>query len=352
MYLFKKKAVPMLGIDISVTAVKLLEISSSKDRFQVESYAVEPLPANAMSEKTINDIDAVGETISKVVRKSKTSLRNVAVAVAGSAVITKVITLPAGLSEIEMEDQMQIEADQHIPFPLEEVAMDFEVLGEDPSAPEERVEVMLAAARNDVVDGCVAAAEIGGLKVKVVDIESFAIDNSLAFQMGAQAHDGIIAVADVGSTITSFSVMENLKTIYFREQPFGGMQLTQEIQGRYGLSFEEAGIAKKRGGLPDNYEPEVLQPFKESMAQEIGRAQQFFFSSSGVSHIDQLVLAGGCASIPGVLQMVQEKVGVPTVLANPFHNMTVSSKVSMDGIIKDAPALMVACGLALRGAAT
>ena len=303
---FKKKTTPMLGIDISATAVKLLELTRSGDQLRVESYAVEALPTNAVVDKNIADLDAVGESIAKALTRSRTKLDTAAIAVAGSSVITKVITMPAGLSENDLEEQIRSEADQYIPFPLEEVSMDFQVLGEDPTTPE-RVEVMLAAARSEVVDNYAAALSVAGLTAKVVDVESFATDNALALIMGEFAQDGVVAVADIGSAVTSFSVMENLKTVYYREQPFGGMQLTQDIQRRYGLSFEEAGIAKKRGGLPDNYEPEVLDPFKESMMQQIERAQQFFFSSSNISHIDRLVMAGGCSSIPGVVQLVQKR---------------------------------------------
>jgi len=158
----------------------------------------------------------------------------------------------------------------------------------------------------------------------------------------------VIAVADVGSAATTFSVLENLKIVYSREQAFGGAQLTEDIQRRYGLSYEEAGLAKKQGGLPDNYEPEVLDPFKESMSQQISRAQQFFFSSSAITQIDHLILAGGCASIAGIAGIVETAIGISTIIANPFANMTLASRVPAQALSNDAPSLMVSCGLALR----
>jgi len=350
--LFRKKTNPLVGIDISATAVKLLELSRNGGKYRVESYAVEPLPSNSVVDKNISDVDAVGEAIGRAIKKSGSKNKQAAAAVAGSAVITKVITMPAGISEDDMESQIQVEADQYIPFPLEEVSLDFEVQG--PSADtDERVDVLLAASRSDNVDTRVAAIEIGGMNAKVIDVEAFALENTVRLLaedlFGSDAENKIVAVADVGATVTTFSVLENMKIVYSREQAFGGSQLTEEIQRRYGLSYEEAGLAKRQGGLPENYEPEVLDPFKESMAQQISRAQQFFYSSSQISNIDHLFLAGGCASIPGIAEVVQDRIGLSTAVANPFANMAVASRIPAQSLENDAPAMMVSCGLALRG---
>jgi len=347
---FKKKSTPVVGVDISATAIKLLELSRSGGKYRVESYAVEPLPANSVVDKNISDIDAVGEAISRAVNKSGSKTKFAAAAVAGGTVITKIINMPAGLSDADMESQLQVEADQYIPFPLEEVALDFEVLGPSAEGPE-RVDVLLAASRSENVDARVAALEIGGLTAKIIDVEQFSLENTidlLARSLFSTPEDEIIAVADIGSSVTTFSVLEKLQIIYSREQQFGGAQLTEDIQRRYGLSYEEAGLAKKQGGLPENYVPEVLEPFKDSISQQISRAQQFFFSSSSISNIDHLILAGGCASISGIAELVESKIGIPTIVANPFADMSVSSRVSVQALNNDAPALMVSCGLALR----
>ena len=351
MFSFNKKSAPILGVDISATAIKLLELSRSGSKYRVESYAVEALPPNSVSDKTINDIEAVGEAVARAVKKSGTRTKQAAVCVAGSSVITKLISMPAGLSDDEMESQIQIEADQYIPFPLEEVAMDFEVVSESEEGAD-RVDVLLAASRSEIVDNVVASIELGGLSAKVVDIEAFAIENTIDLMckdLPAGTSTDAIAVADVGSAITTFSVMENMKTIYSREESFGGAQLTEDIQRRYGLSYEEAGLAKRQGGLPDNYEPEVLEPFKENMASQVGRALQFFYASSQISDLDLLVLAGGCSSIPGIAELIESKLGVKTVVANPFTNMAVASKIPTNNLTNDAPAMLIACGLALRG---
>lgn len=350
MFLFNKKFTPLLGIDITETAIKLLELSESSGQYRVESYSVEPLPANAVTDKNIVDVEAVGEVVGKVVQKSGSSTKGGVVAVSGSAVITKVITMPADLNDNDMESQIQLEADQYIPFPLEEVNIDFEVLGPTLNS-DGQVDVLLAASRSDNVDSRVAALELGGLDVKIVDVESFALEKAIGMMAG-DLFDGdadqVIAVADVGSVITTFSVLQDLKIVYSREQNFGGAQLTEDIQRRYGLSFEEAGLAKKQGGLPDNYKPEVLEPFKEAMAQQISRAQQFFFSSSAIAQIDHLIIAGGCASIAGVVETVKTATDIPTSIASPFANMSLASRVVAKALHNDAPSLMVSCGLALR----
>ena len=341
----------MLGLDISSTSVKLLELSRSGGQYRVESYGVEPLPENAVVEKNISDVEGVGEAIARLIERSKTKIKLAAVAVAGSAVITKTIEMPANLSEDELESNLRAEADQYIPYPLEEVALDFEVQGLSPRS-DEQVEVLLAACRRENVEMRQAALELGGLKAKVVDIEAHcmqrAFDLVRAQFTGAGDEDQIIAIIDIGATMTTLSVLSNSGAPYTREQLFGGKQLTEEIQRRYSLSVEEAGLAKKQGGLPDDYESEVLQPFKEAVVQQVTRSLQFFYSSSAFDDVDHIILAGGTSSIEGLADMVAAKLGTPTSIANPFVNMTLSAKVNAVNLHNDAPAMMIACGLAMR----
>ena len=348
--LFKPANPAVVGLDISSTAVKLLELGRSGDRLRVESYAVEPLPPNSVIEKNISDVEAVGEAIKRAIKRSGSRTKFACAAVSGSAVITKVISMPASLSEDEMDQQIQLEADQYIPYPLEEVNLDFEVLGPSKNDPE-RVEVLLAASRSENVEVRVAAIELAGLKARVIDVEAYAMENAcnlLATQLPEQGIDQTIAVIDIGATMTTLNVLHDLKTIYTREQVFGGKQLTEEIQRRYGLSYEEAGMAKRQGGLPDNYEPEVLEPFKDAMAQQVSRSLQFFFSSSQYTSVDHIVLAGGSSMIPGVDELIANKIGVHTSIANPFTNMVIASRVKAQSLSNDAPALMIATGLAMR----
>lgn len=348
---FKQKQPAILGLDISSTAVKLLELSQVGDNIRVENYAVEPLPANSVVEKNIADVEAVGEAIRRAVKRSGSRTKLTAVSVAGSSVITKVIPMPASLSDDEMEQQIELEADQYIPYPLEEVNLDFEVIG--PSETDaEKIDVLLAASRSENVDIRIAAIELAGLKAKIVDVEAYAMENALsliASQLPDQGIDKTIAIIDVGATMTTLNVMHDCKTIYTREQVFGGKQLTEEIQRRYGLSYEEAGMAKRQGGLPDNYITEVLEPFKDAMTQQVSRSLQFFYGSSPYDNVDHIVLAGGSAMMTGIDEMVANKLGIHTSVANPFSNMTLASRIKTQSLSNDAPALMVAAGLAMRG---
>lgn len=348
--LFKDKSNVLLGLDISSTSVKLLELSKSGDRYRVESYGVEPLPPNAVVEKNISDVEGVGEAIKRLLARSKAGSNQAAVAVAGSAVITKTIEMDAHLNDSEMENQIIVEADQYIPYPLDEVAIDFEVQGVS-ERNSDQVEVLLAACRRENVELRDAALDLSGAKARIVDIEAHAMKRAFELikpQLGSNADDLVVAIIDIGATMTTLSVLADDRSIYTREQLFGGKQLTEEIQRRYSLSFEEAGLAKKQGGLPDDYEQECLPTFKEAVLQQVTRSLQFFFSSSQYDDVDYIVLAGGTASIDGLAEMIENKLGTPTIIANPFIDMSLASKVDADALANDAPAMMIACGLAMR----
>jgi type IV pilus assembly protein PilM len=347
---FKRKSPPLLAIDLSSCSVKLLELSKDQQGYRIESYGAEGLPPGAMQEQEIKDVEAVGLAVQRLLKRTRSKAKYGAVAVAGSAVITKVIQMNAALSEVELANQIQVEADRYIPYPLQEVNIDFQVIGPNANNPDLN-DVLLAASRSENVDARVEVLAYAGLTAKVVDIEAYAIERALeliADQLPNKGKNQTIAVVDIGSTITTLSVLHNNSTVYTREQIFGGKQLTEEIQRRYGLSFEEAGIAKRQGGLPDDYVSEVLIPFRDSLVQQIGRSLQFFFSSTDYIKVDHIVLAGGTSVIPGLVTVVEEKLGIPALVANPFSRMSLSPKVSVPAINADAPSLLICCGLALR----
>ncbi|MGS2723108.1 pilus assembly protein PilM [Porticoccus sp. GXU_MW_L64] len=344
-----KRPKNLLGLDITSSAVKLLELSGSRDRLRVESYLVRPLPPNTVVEKNINDVSALADNIRKLLNQSHCKLKDVAVSVSGSSVITKVIEAPSGLSDQGMEAHIALEADQYIPYQLDEVAIDFEVLGPSESNPDQ-VDVLLAACRKENIDQRSEALAEAGLTPRVVDVEVYAVERAfnLLSQGDQDMQSQVVAIADIGATMLTLSVLVDGKTVYTREQLFGGKQVTEEIQRRYGLSVEEAGQAKKQGGLPEDYQSEILDPFKEALIQQISRSLQFFFSSSQYNYVDQLVLAGGVAAMEGLRDEVEEKLGLPTMVANPFTGMSVSKNVNAVALANDAPAMLVAAGLALR----
>lgn len=341
----------LIGLDISSSSVKLLELSRKGARYHVEAYAVEPLPPSAVSDKQIVEPKLVAEAIGRAVARAGTRTRNASVAVAGSSVISKIIEMPAALSDDNMEEQIRAEADQYIPYPIDEVNIDFEVLGRSAKNPE-MVDVLLAACRKEQVDQRCAAVELAGLSPKIVDIEAYALENACQFlehQMPEGGLNKTIAVVDMGAHTTSVLVLHDRKTIYTRDQSFGGRQLTEEIMRHYGMSFEEAGKAKRDNTLPDDYRTEVLAHFIADMAQQIDRSLQFFFSAvTQYSSIDQIILAGGCAHIDGVAQSIQDRLQVPTVTAKPFAGMSIAARNRSTALDKDECALLIACGLAWR----
>lgn len=347
---FGKKSSTLLGVDISSTSVKILQLSAAGNSYRVENYVIRSLPANSVVEKNISDIDAVGECIGAAVSILKPSIKDAAVAVAGSAVITKTIEMNAALTDSEMENQIVVEADQYIPYPLDEVSIDFERQDLSERNPE-LVEVLLAACRRENVDSRVTALEIGGLEAKVVDIEAYAIERAytlLAEQIGMD-EDQTVAIVDIGSMMTTLNVILQGKTIYTREQMFGGNALSEEVQRRFGLTAVEAETAMKRGGLPEEYEDEILAPFKETVVQQVSQTLQFFFSSSHYNEVDHILLAGGVAAIDGLADLVQESLSTPVAIANPFDGLQVGSKINEAMLANDAPSLLIAAGLAMRG---
>lgn len=347
---FGKKSSTLLGIDISSTSIKILQLTAVGNSYRLENYVIRSLPANSVVEKNISDIDAVGDVIGAAVSILKPSVKDAAVAVAGSAVITKTIEMNAALTDSEMENQIVVEADQYIPYPLDEVSIDFERQSLSERNPE-LVEVLLAACRRENVDSRVTALELGGLTAKVVDIEAYAIERAytlLAEQIGSD-EEQTVAIVDIGSMMTTLNVILQGKTIYTREQMFGGNALSEEVQRRFGLSAVEAETAMKRGGLPEEYEFEILAPFKETVVQQVSQTLQFFFSSSHYNEVDHILLAGGVAAIDGLADLVQESLSTPVSIANPFEGLQVGSKVNETMLKNDAPSLLIACGLAMRG---
>ena len=341
----------LIGLDITTSSVKLIELAQSGRGYRVEAFAAEASPPNAINEKAIIDAEAVGEAIRRAVKRSGTKAREAAVAISGDGAITKVLQMPKNLNEQELEGQIELQADQYIPFPMEEVSFDFEIIGDSERDPD-MLDVLLVATRTENVEQRQAAVEAAGLKARVVDIEAFAVENAcslLTHQMPDGGADKQIAIVDFGASTTTFSVLHDLKVVYTRDFAFGGHQLTEEIMRTYGLSLEDAGRAKKEGGLPSNYQPEVLDAFMDDMSQQVSRSLQFFLASgSGREQPDQVLVCGGCANIPGVADIIGSRVGITTEIGDPLGQMKLTSRAKAHGVQNDSTALLTAAGLALR----
>ncbi len=347
----RAKTPPLVGVDISSSFIKMVElVDVGKGLYRVERYVIEPLPRDTVSDGNIANIEAAGEVMKRAHKQLGTRIKNIAMALPSAAVITKKVLLSANQRDEDMEFQVQSEANQYIPFSLEEVNLDFQVIGPAPNS-ETEVEVLIAASRKEKIEDRVAVAEAAGLKTIVMDVESYAA--LAAFDMikgnatGIQDKD-TTAIIDVGAQTTRVTVMSEDQQVYSREQQLGGQQLTQDISRQFGMPVEEAEVAKKTGGLPENYGPDVLQPFNEKIVLEISRALQFFFTSTQFNKVDHIVLCGGCAMLEGLEDLVAQRTQVHTVVANPFANMALSPKIKPRQLTVDAPALMVACGLAMR----
>ena len=346
------KTPPLIGVDISASSIKMVELSEApkKGTYNLDRYAIELLPKDAITDGNINNLDAVADTMQRAWKRMGTRIKNVSMALPAAAVISKKILLPAGLRDEDLEFQVESEANQYIPFALEEVNLDFQVIGPAPENAEE-LEVLLAASRKANVEDRVAAAQLAGLKTIVMDVEPYAAETAfeqISMQLPDAATDKCVALIDIGASVMNVNVLRNGQSVYSRDQQVGGEQLTQQIQSTYGLSAEEAESAKRNGGLPENYESDILSPFIESVVTEIARALQFFFSSTQYHEVDYIVLAGGCAALPGLDDAVATRTQVSTMVANPFALMTLSGRIKPRQLQTDAPSLIIACGLAMR----
>jgi type IV pilus assembly protein PilM len=348
---FQTRAPTLIGVDISSTSIKMVELAEAgKGSFRLDRYTIEPLLKDTVQDGNIANLDQVTDALKRAWKRMGSRNRNIAMALPAAMVITKKIIVPAGQTEEELELTVEAEANQYIPFALDEVNLDFQILGPAPNNADE-VEVLIAASRKEKVEDRVAIADAAGLRARVMDVESYATQEAFRLitpSLPANGRDQNVAFVDIGAHVTHFYVLRNGQFLFSRDQAFGGNQLTYDIQRAFNLSPEEAESAKKNQGLPENYDADVLQPFMETLALEVTRALQFFFTSTSYNQVDQIVLAGGCALLPGIDELVAKRAGVATVIANPFGTMQVSDRIRPRQLAQDAPMLSIATGLAMR----
>ncbi len=341
----------LIGVDITSATVKLIELKWAGGAYRVESYAVRPLREGAVVERRIRDMGEVVDALKRAVDRAKPTSQRVSVAVPAGAAITKTLTLPAALSDDEIETRIQLDSDKHIPFPFSEVAFDFQRLGLNDRYGDQQ-DVLLVACRQQDVGQLTEAVRQVGLTPSLVDVETFAMERAyteLATQLPpAGAEDGGVALVDIGANMNAFHVLRNGRIIYSRDTVFGGRALTEEIRNRYGLSLEEAGLAKKRGGLPEDYQRSVLDPFLDTLVQQVGRSLQLYYTAGRKQEVHRMILAGGTGVLPGLADRLAEETGMDVVIANPFRRMKMSSRVDVQTLAGDAPAMLTACGLAMR----
>ncbi len=350
MKLFGKKTDPVIGLDIGSTSVRLLQLSSHGSGYQIDHFAIEALSEGVVVDKAVQDVEAASNAISRAVKASGTRAKSCAIAVSGSAVFTKIISLPADLAAADIESQVQIEANQYIPYPLDEVSLDFEVLG--PSARNaDLMDILLAASKSENIESRQDAIDVAGLKAKVVDVEAFAIAN--AFEL-IRKRDGIkrseaVGFFDIGYDMTTLLVIKGGRVIYTRDHPFGGHQLLEETQRRYDMTAEQASFFERNEEAPEDFEEEVLEPFQLNVVHQISRALQFFASSNDYTNIGTIYLSGGVASLKGLAAMAQQELGMTTRVADPVTGLDIADNVAVTALKRNTTNLMIAMGLALRG---
>lgn len=346
--LWKRGPTTLIGLDIGSGSAKAVLLRQNGEAIRLDKLGMVPIPKGVVVDHEIKDFEAVGNAIRPLLKKLGTKTALAAAAVAGSSVITKVVVVEGEMQSADLESQIEIEADHLIPHPIEEVSLDFEVLGPNRGDPSKN-DVLLSASRTDNVESRIAAMELGGFTPKVIDVEAYALGRALQLvenQLPEPVDGKVIVLVDVGASMTSFSMVVDGETIFTREQPFGGEQFNQAVSSYYGLDSNEVEQAKLNGELPRNYTFEVLAPFQTQMVQQIRRTLQIFCTSSGYEKVDFLVLSGGSSLLPDSARLLTDELGIHTILANPLKDLV--SEEDELGVSADAPRYMIACGLALR----
>ena len=348
--LLKKKKKLLLGIDVSSSSVKVLELSQHNGRYRVEAYANERLPTEALtSESSAQNDEIIGQVVRKALLRSRSHLKDAAITVPSSAVIIKTLPMNAKLSDDEMDFQIQTEAGQHIHTTDGEIALDWEVIGPTDSVPDS-VDVLVVACHLETVERCKDTVELAEANVSIVDVEAFCIERVFSLlqeQLAGEAQD-TVAIIDMGRNKTLINVIHEGRSIFTREQNFGGQMLTEDIMLRYGYTLEQADELKENGNYPDDFETEVLLPFQQAAVQTVNRLLQLFYTACQFNEVDHIILAGGVATTLNLPEMVQNGTQVKTTVANPFVSMSLSNKVNPNTLSNDASSLLVACGLAMR----
>ncbi len=348
--LLGKKTGSLVGVDIGSSSVKLVALSKSGRDFALEAYAVVSLPPTAVIDGNIQDVAEVAGTIEKAVKVAGGKMSAAITAVPASAVITKRIEMSSAFSELELEDQIKVEADQFIPYALDEVALDFEILGTVPNN-DSINQVLLVACRKNDVEQREDAIQGGGLTCTVVDVDTYAVERTFPLLLAGTANhsDQLTGVVDIGAATLTLNVFRDGEIVYSREQAFGGNDLTNSIHQQYGMSVEEVEQSLRLGDISEEINEMVVIPFRGTVAQQVSRSLQFFYSSGAHSELASLYLSGGTATIEGLAEQLTDELGIPTYMANPFASMSVNSRVNSSRLDRDAPSLVKACGLAMRG---
>ncbi|MDO6473806.1 type IV pilus assembly protein PilM [Alteromonas sp. 1_MG-2023] len=345
--LFKKKLPPIVGLDIGTRQIKAVLIERNAKGFVLQAFACEPISKRAFSEREIKDFDAISITLKKIKKVLKTKVKAVNIAVAGSSVISKVVHMDPEQSDFELEGQIEIEADSLIPYPLEEVYLDFEVLGPSKTYPG-KDNVLLSAAHKDLVDSRITLVREVPFEPKVVDMEGYALGNALFYFHPLENEDEKICCINLGASLLQICVWQNGEVIYTKEHAFGMNMLIQDLAAINMMEPDEVEKQILLGTLPGNWQQDTLPIFAANLQQQIQRAIQMYVSTLHGDRPEKIVLAGGGATIPELVESLRQDLGMEIEVFNPFEGMTVNPKLDQEKLAALAPQLALAAGLASR----
>lgn len=344
--LFGNKSSGWIGIDIGSSSVKLVSMCISGNRPQIDAYAIVSLPDNAVVDGSIEEVSSVASSIERGLKICGGKFKSAVVAVPSSAVITKKIQVSNLFQGIELEDQIKIEADQFIPYPLDEVALDFEVLGPANKDPNMN-EILLVACRKDASESREDAVNASGIKCEVVDVDTYAMERVVPLL--DQAPTGyMIAVVDVGASTLCLNVFENGAVVYNREQAFAGNELSQSITQQYGMLLEDVVATLHENKVSQEIQKSMIEPFTNSVVQQVSRALQFFYSSGLHGQLSKVYICGGVSALPNLTSRLKDDLDLDAELLNPFEHCSINRNINTDRLKLDSALLVKACGLALR----
>lgn len=344
--LFQRKT-DMLGVDIGSSSLKLVQLKQLKNTYTLQNVGLMPLPPEAIVDNTLMDSSSVVETIKKLVGSLAIKDKMVACSISGNSVIIRQIMLPSMAPE-ELEEQIHWEAEQYIPFDINDVNIDFQMLTQD-EHDATRMSVLLVASKKDIINDYYTVFNEAGLRLEVMDVDSFAVQN--AFELNYDTiPEEIFALINIGACMINLNIVRGGASLFTRDVQMGGNLYTEEIQKQFSLAREDAERVKLTG---DSAEPErlsdVLSRINDTLAIEIRRSLDFYNSNAGDGKIAKVLLSGGCAKVAGLREAIGDRLGLPVEILNPFQKIKYNDKEFDPEYLQEiGPLVTVAVGLATR----
>jgi len=346
MFLFKKKK-EVIGIDIGSSSVKLVQIKDLKGVYQLLNVGIIPLPPEAIVDNTLMDNSSIVNAVKSLISSLGVKVKDVACSISGNSVIIRKITLPVMPVE-ELEDQIAWEAEQYIPFDINDVNMDFQILSPDSIDPSKMI-VLLVASKRDIINDYVAVFNEAGLVLSVVDVDSFAVQNAFEMNHDVGAED-VSALINIGASVMNINIVKSGISLFTRDVQMGGNLYTEEIQKQMGLSSLEAESMKTLAAEADNNELlDVLNKVNETITQEIRRSLDFYNSTASDDRITKIFVSGGASKGYNLFGAISEKIGLPVEMVNPFAKLKFNEKDFDPEYLQEiGPLMAVTVGLAVR----